>query len=112
MLRPLGAELLITEDGGVAECLEDEAEGRTVVDVGLGLDPDFVLRLGGVTAWVAGYGGFGLALVGEGPEVAVAPQAENLLRLAQGASGRVVESVLLEGARCVEVEAEAGETGL
>ena len=54
----------------------------------------------------------GLALVGDGPEAAVAADAEDLFGFAEGAGGGVVEGVLLEGAGCIEQEAEAGEARL
>ena len=57
-------------------------------------------------------GGAGLALVGDGPEAAVAADAEDLPGFAEGAGWGVVEGVLLEGAGRVEQEAEAGETRL
>ena len=41
-LRPLGAELFVAEDGSVAQLLEDGAERGAVVELGLGLDADFV----------------------------------------------------------------------
>jgi hypothetical protein len=50
--------------------------------------------------------------VGEGPEVAITTDAQDLTGCAKGAIGRVVEGVLLEGARRVELEAEAWKSRL
>ena len=103
-LRPLSAKLFVAEDGSVAEGFEDRTERGTVVEMGLSLDADFVA--GGVGADGRGTG---LAFVGDSPEAAVAADAEDLLGFAKGASRGVVEGVLLEGAGCVEQEAEGGE---
>ena len=105
-LRPLGAKLFIAEDGRVAQHLEDLAECGTVFQLGLRLDADLV------AGWVAVGRGTGLALVGDGPEAAIAADAENLPGFAEGPAGRVVEGVLLEGSGRIEQEAEAGEKRL
>lgn len=47
--------------------------------------------------------------MGDGPEIAVAAKAQNLFAVAESAAGRIVESVLLEGTRCVEQEAQRRE---
>ena len=73
----------------------------------LRLDADFVAgRVGDVG------GGPGLALVGDGPEVAVLADAEDLFGFAKGACGGVVEGVVLERARRVQQEAEARKARL
>jgi len=96
---PLGAVLLVDKGGGVAELLEDGGKGRGLGDSGLSLDADLVA--GGVD------GGFeaGFALVGDRTEGAVLADAEDLFALAEIAGGSVVEGVVFEGARGVEVEA-------
>src|SRR5665213_538880 len=90
IVRPLGAELFVSEDGSVAELLEDLRERRAVSDGGLGLDADLVAR--GVDGGLVG-----LALVGDGTEVAVLADAKELFFYAEIAVGCVVESVVLEG---------------
>ena len=101
---PLGAVLLVDEGGSVAELREDVGEGVRVGDGGLGLDADLVAR--GVGDAVVD------ALVGEGVDAAVLAEAEDLAFGAEVAGGSVVEGVVLEGARGVEVEAEMREAGL
>ena len=111
-MRPLGAKLFIAKGGRVSHLFEDCAEGGAVVDLGFSFDADFVSACGTVLGWVVACGGAWLALMGDGPEASILPQPKNLLRFAQGAAGRVVEGVLLEGARRIEQETEAGEKRL
>jgi len=85
--------------------LEDGAESGAIVDCGFGFDADFVT---GCSAAI----GPCLALVGDRPERAVLAQAQDLPGFAEGAGGRVVERVLLEGAGGIELKAEAGKARL
>ncbi len=102
---PLGAVLLVGEGWGVAELLEDLGEGGAVGEGGFGLDADLVA--GGVDGILVGH-----ALVGEGAEGAVLADAEEMAFGAEVAGGCVVQSIVLEGAGSVEVEAKLGEAGL
>ncbi len=97
---PLGAVFLVDEGGDVAELLEDGGEGGAIGDGGFSLDADLV------ASEVVGL--VGQAFVGEGPEVAVLAEAENLTLGAEFARGSVVENVAFEGAGRVETEAELG----
>ncbi len=102
-MGPFGAELLVDEGGGVAELVEDLGHRVAVADEGFGLDAGLVAGVVGV---------FGHALVGENAETAVPAEAKDLAAGAEVACGGVVEGVVLEGARGLEVEAEGGEAGL
>ena len=72
----------------------------------LGLDADFVTR------GIAVCGGVGGALMSERPEIAVLAQAQNLLAQTKAAVSRVVERVLLEGARRIKMESQRWKTRL
>ena len=50
--------------------------------------------------------------MGDGPEIAVAADAEDLLGFAEGAAGGIVEGVLLEGAGRIQQEAQGGKSQL
>ena len=85
--------------------MEDLGEGISVVYGGLGLDALFVA--GGIAGLLGGD-----ALVGEGADISVVADAQDLALAAEAALGCVVEGVLLEGAGRIEVEAELGEPRL
>jgi len=123
-MGPLGAELLVAEDGLESELMEDGGEGWAVVEEGLGLDADFIAGRGAVAGRIPGAdqiagacriavrGGVCRTLVGDDPEIAVVANTKDLLDGPEGAGGGVVEGVLLEGAGRIELEAEAGKTRL
>jgi len=104
-IGPLSAELLVDEDRDVAEATKDLSERGAIGDDGLGFDADLV-TCGGVGCFVNG-----LALVRDRAERAILADAEDLAAGAEVAGGCVVERVVLEGARRVEVKAELGQAG-
>jgi hypothetical protein len=84
---------------------EDSGEGCRFGDGSLGLDADLVA--GGVD----GVDGAGATFVGYGAKRAVLADAKNVSAGEEVAGGSVVEGVVLEGARGVEMEAEVGQAG-
>ena len=102
-MGPLGAVLLVGEGWGVANLLEDLAEGLAVAKGGFSLNADFVAR------WFSGVFWTIHPFVGDGPSVTVFADPENLTFGAELAGGRVVEGVVFEGSGGVEMEAELRE---
>jgi hypothetical protein len=86
--------------------VEDGGKRGAVFEKGLSLDTDFIA---GRPFLLGGMGG---TLVGNGPKIAIAADAEDLAGGTEDAIGRVVEGVLLEGAGRVELKTEAGKTRL
>src|SRR5580693_8582680 len=98
-VRPLCAVLLVYEDRIVAQLVKYLRQGRALGNDRLGLNADLVARrVHGVL--------IRLALVGNGAEVAVLPDAKNLAAQAQLARRCVVQGVLFEGACGDQLEAE------
>jgi hypothetical protein len=103
---PLGAELLVDEGWNVAELAEDLSQCGPLCDGGLSFDANFVA--GGVDGSLL----IGLALVGEGAEVAILTDTKDLPPATDVAVGGVVEGVVLEGAGRGQMKTEFAEAAL
>src|ERR1700761_1390122 len=88
---PLGPELFIAKHGAVAKVREDPGQRRSVLKRGLGFDAGFVSRIAASTV--------GDAFMRQCPLAAIVADAKQFGALPQGALRRVVERVLLQGAR-------------
>lgn len=95
---PLGTEFFVDKGWSVAELPEDFGEGFAISNGGFGFNADFVASVAGRV--------IGHSFVSDGADAAVLANAENLSGGAQIVVGGVEESVVLEGAGSLKLEAE------
>jgi len=100
---PLGAVLFVGEGWSVADLLEDFGESGTFSYSRLCLDANFVAGIFGSVLLIAD------PLVGDGAEGAVLADAEKGAFGAEISGRCVVEGVVLEGAWCLQMEAQLRE---